>query len=118
MVLSNLLGDSVRIRILEELVSNRELFLTADEISRMADVSIKSVYEHLKELETTGILIINKKGSKKFKLNPKDKRTISLSILESDEFKRQLNNLELPLKENEEDVEVNIDKIPIPLITL
>ena len=89
MLLRELFGDSARIKILEELVSNWDFFLTVEEIARMSDVSKKSVYIHINELKKIGILSVNEEGAKKFKLNPDDKRAIALALIESDEFLRK-----------------------------
>ena len=70
MLLRELLGDSARIKILEELISNWDFFLSVDEVARMSDVSKKTVYTQVHELNKIGILIIDENGSKKFKLNP------------------------------------------------
>lgn len=94
MLLKDLFGDTTRIKILEELISNWDYFLSVDEISRMADVSKKSVYIHIKELNSIGLLLSDGDGFKKFKLNPKDKRAIALALIESDEFLRNLDNWE------------------------
>ena len=84
-------GENERIKILEELISNWNFFLTVDEISRMSDVSKKSVSDHINELDKSGLLIIDDGGSKKFKLNPKDERAIALALIESNEYIRKMN---------------------------
>ncbi len=94
MLLRELFGESARIKILEELVSNWDFFLSVEEISRMSDVSKKSVYIHIDELNKIGLLIINDSGSKKFKLNPEDKRAILLALIESEEYLRKLDQFE------------------------
>ena len=100
MLLRELFGDNARIKILEELISNWDFFLTVDEIARMSDVSKKSVYIHMEELRKIGIVIIDNEGSKKFKLNPKDKRVIALALIESGEYLRKMEEYELELKNN------------------
>ena len=102
MLLRELFGESARIKILEELVSNWDFFLSVDEISRMSDVSKKSVYVQMDELNKIGLLIIDNSGSKKFKLNPEDKRAILLALIESEEYLRKLDQFE---KMFENDVE-------------
>lgn len=94
MLLKELFGDSTRIKILEELISNWDFFLSVEELSRMSDVSKKSVYTHMKELNKIGILIIDDEGSKKFKLNPQDKRSIALALIESGEYIRKIDEFE------------------------
>lgn len=105
MLLKELFGDTARIKILEELISNWDLFLTVDEIARMSDVSKKSVYVHIKQLEETGIVIVDDEGSKKFKLNPNDKRAIALALIESDEYLRKMGEYELEITNIEKNEE-------------
>ena len=95
MLLRELLGDSARIKILEELISNWDFFLSVDEVARMSDVSKKTVYTQVHELNKIGILIIDENGSKKFKLNPKDKRSIALALIETGEYVRKIDEYEL-----------------------
>lgn len=94
MLLSELFGESARIKILEELISNWDFFLSVDEIARMSDVSKKSVYVHMEQLDAIGILVIDYDGFKKFKLNPKDNRAIALALIESGEYLRKLDQFE------------------------
>ncbi|WP_406533488.1 winged helix-turn-helix domain-containing protein [Methanobrevibacter sp.] len=105
MLLKDLFGDTARIKILEELISNWDLFLSVDEIARMADVSKKSVYVHMEQLKKIGIVIMEDNGSKKFKLDPKDKRAIALALIESDEYLRKMEEYELELENNAENAE-------------
>lgn len=105
MLLNDLFGDTARIKILEELISNWDLFLSVDEIARMADVSKKSVYVHMEQLKKIGIVIMEDNGSKKFKLDPKDKRAIALALIESDEYLRKMEEYELELENNAENAE-------------
>ena len=103
MILRELFGDSARIKILEELVANWDFFLSVEEIARMSDVSKKSVYVHMDELKKIGILSINEEGSKKFKLDPTDKRAIAIALIESDEYLRKMDEFELELKNSKSD---------------
>ena len=105
MLLKDLFGDTARIKILEELISNWDLFLSVDEIAGMADVSKKSVYVHMEQLEKIGIVVMENEGSKKFKLDPKDKRAIALALIESDEYLRKMEEYELELESNAENAE-------------
>ena len=105
MLLKDLFGDTARIKILEEIISNWDLFLSVDEIARMADVSKKSVYVHMEQLKKIGIVIMEDNGSKKFKLDPKDKRAIALALIESDEYLRKMEEYELELENNAENAE-------------
>lgn len=101
MLLRELFGDNARIKILEELISNWDFFLSVDELSRMSDVSKKSVYIHIDELNKIGLLVVENSGSKKFKLNPKDKRAILLALIESEEYLRKLDEFENELDNQE-----------------
>jgi DNA-binding transcriptional ArsR family regulator len=94
MILSELFGENARIKILEELISNWDFFLTVEEIARMSDVSKKSVYIHMQQLNQIGILIVENEGSKRFKLNPNDERAIAMALIESGEYIRKMKNFE------------------------
>ncbi|SDA59435.1 winged helix-turn-helix domain-containing protein [Methanobrevibacter millerae] len=111
MILRDLLGDSARIKILEELISNWDYFLSVEEIARMSDVSKKSVYIHIKELNNIGILSVDEEGSKKFKLNPNDKRAIALALIESDEFLRKLDEFELNIDSTKESLPLSVSSM-------
>lgn len=89
MILRELFGETSRIKILEELLTYSNDFLTAEEIARMADVSSKTVYIHLAQLSEIGILEVKKDSSKKFKLNLNDERVMALVLIETNEYLRQ-----------------------------
>ena len=101
MLLNELFGENARIKILEELLTYVDSFLTAEEISRMAEVSSKTVYIHMNQLEEIGILEVEKKGAKRFKLNPNDERVLALELIESNEFLRKSNKQKLSFKTSE-----------------
>ena len=101
MLLSELFGENARIKILEELLAYDDSFLTAEEISRMADVSTKTVYIHMNQLEEIGILEVEKKGAKRFKLDSGDERVLALGLIETDEFLRRSHKQELSFKSSE-----------------
>lgn len=101
MLLKELFGDNARIKILEELLTYFDSFLSAEEISRMADVSSKTVYIHMKQLEEIGILEVEKKGAKRFKLNSNDERVLALGLIETNEYLRQSNKQELIFERSE-----------------
>lgn len=101
MLLNELFGENARIKILEELLTYVDSFLTADEISRMADVSPKTVYIHMNQLEEIGILEVEKKGAKRFKLNSNDERVLALGLIEANEFLRRSNKQELSFESSE-----------------
>lgn len=95
MLLNELFGENARMKILEALLMYSDSFLTAEEISRMSDVSTKTVYIHINQLERIGILEVEKNGAKRFKLNPNDERVLALGLIESNEFLRRSNKQEL-----------------------
>lgn len=101
MLLNELFGENARIKILEELLTYDDSFLTAEEISRMADVSTKTVYIHMNQLEQIGILEVEKKGAKRFKLDTNDERVLALGLIESNEFLRRSHKQELSFKSSE-----------------
>ncbi len=101
MLLNELFGENARIKILEELLTYVDSFLTVEEISRMADVSPKTVYIHMNQLENIGILEVEKKGAKRFKLNSNDERVLALGLIESNEFLRRSHKLELSFESSE-----------------
>ena len=86
MILNELLGENKRIQILEELLTYNDSFLTVEELSRMSDLSQKTVRNHLKQLKDIGILEVENKS---FKLNNNDERVLALGILENHEFLRR-----------------------------
>lgn len=101
MLLNELFGENARIKILEELLTYDDSFLTAEEISKMADVSTKTVYIHMNQLEEIGILEVEKKGAKRFKLDSRDERVLALGLIETNEFLRRSHKQELSFKSSE-----------------
>ena len=87
-----MLGDSVRTKILEQLVGFNEDFLSVNEISRMAEVPYEIVNINIDQLKSIGILKIKKEGISKFKLNPNDERVLALNLIETHEFLRKSKN--------------------------
>ena len=124
MLLNELFGENARIKILEELLTYVDSFLTAEEISRMADVSSKTVYIHMNKLEEIGILEVEKKGAKRFKLNSNDERVLALGLIEANEYLRRSHKQELSFKSssvnpeevrkysNYDEIEVMADEAP------
>ncbi len=125
MLLNELFGENARIKILEELLSYSDSFLTAEEISRMADVSSKTVYIHMNQLEEIGVLEVEKKGAKRFKLKPDDERVLALGLIEANEYLRRSYKMELSFKCSDADflsvskhtkhaeIEANFDEAPV-----
>jgi len=101
MLLNELFGENARIKILEELLTYVDSFLTVEEISRMADVSPKTVYIHMNQLEEIDILEVEKKGAKRFKLKSNDERVLALGLIEANEFLRRSNKYELSFESSE-----------------
>ena len=102
MILEDLFGNTTRIKILEELLSKWGEYLSVEEISRMADVSKKSVYIHMAKLEDIGVLDVQKDGSKRYRLNQNDERALALALIESNEYSRQLNDFNMPFESSYE----------------
>ena len=98
MILKEIFGDTSRIKILEEMLIYKDEYLTAEEISRMAEVSNKTVYLHMEKLNSIGLIDIEKKGSKKFKLKDNDERVLALELIESNEYLRQSQNHHINLR--------------------
>lgn len=107
MLLKELFGNTARIKIIEELISKWGIFLSVEEISRMADVSKKTAYINLHKLEEIGILEIKNEGFKKYKLKEDDKRSLALGLIESEEYLRKANNL-IHIPYHTENVELEI----------
>lgn len=95
MLLNELFGENARIKILEELLTYVDSFLTAEEISRMADISSKTVYIHMNQLEEIGMVEVEKKGAKRFKLKSDDERVLALGLIETSEYLRRSNRQEV-----------------------
>ncbi|KAF5086718.1 hypothetical protein [Methanobacterium aggregans] len=81
-VLKELLGNSTKISVLEELIGKWGEFLTLDEISEMSEVPKHVAHTHIVELQRIGILKVQ---GQKYKLDEGDRRTKALLILENDE---------------------------------
>lgn len=92
MSLTELFGVSTRIKILDELICFDKDFLKVEEIARMADVSLKSVYTNMKELEEIGIVEVENNGINRYKLNFNDERVLALGLIATNEFLRKSNN--------------------------
>lgn len=125
MLLNELFGENARIKILEELLTYVDSFLTAEEISKMANVSSKTVYIHMNQLEEIGILEVEKKGAKRFKLNSNDERVLALGLIEANEFLRISHKQELFFERSEvnpqaikqfsnyDEIEALLDEVPM-----
>ena len=84
MLLNEIFGNTTRVKILQELVANWGLFLNANEISRMSDVSRRATYINLKELDEIGLLEKKETKSLKYRLKKDDKRSLIIAILEGE----------------------------------
>ena len=71
---------------MEVLLTYSDSFLTAKEISRMANVLSKTVHIHLNQLEEIGILEVENKDAERFRLNSNDERVLALGLIEANEF--------------------------------
>lgn len=91
MILKELLGETARIKILEEMLDYSDEYLSIEEISTMAEVPNKIVHKHMEKLEAIGLLSIEKEDNIcKFKLKDDDERVLALKLIESNEYLRQL----------------------------
>lgn len=88
-ILKDIFGDTKRVRILEELAERWGEYLSVAEIARMADVSLKTVYNHIYELEDMGIVTSIKGRTTKYGLNQEDQRAIAIAIIEDEEYLRK-----------------------------
>jgi len=100
-ILKELFGDTKRVSILEELIEREGEPLSVSEISRMAEVSKKTAYLHLSELEDTGIIIKYPGTTAKYGLNMDDQRAIGLSMIADEEYLRKI-KISIEEKEKEE----------------
>jgi DNA-binding transcriptional ArsR family regulator len=89
-LLKDIFGDTSRVRILEELVENWGEYLSVAELSRMSDVTKKTVYKHLYLLEDIGMVESRERKAVQYRLRTKDERCLALAILESEEYLRKL----------------------------
>lgn len=90
-ILKEIFGDTKRVRILEELIERAGELLSVSEISRMSEVSTKTVYNHLYQLEEMGIILSQPGRIAKYGLNMDDSRAIALSIISDEEYLRKIN---------------------------
>ena len=97
-ILKEIFGDTKRVRILEELIEHAGEFLSVSEISKMSDVSKKTVYSHLYQLEEMRIIISHPGRITKYGLNMDDSRAVALSIIADEEYLRKM---EISIKSTE-----------------
>lgn len=88
--LKEIFGDTARVRILEELAERWNEKLSASELARMTDISEKTVYNHLHQLEQVGIVISISGRPTKYWLNPDDGRALSIALIEDEEYLRRI----------------------------
>ncbi|RBQ24183.1 hypothetical protein ALNOE001_04430 [Candidatus Methanobinarius endosymbioticus] len=89
MILTEIFGDTTRVKILEEFISNWGIFLKVSEVARMSNVSEKSVYTHIKQLDDIELLEKIEGKSTKYMLKEDDKRALNLSIIDNAEYIRK-----------------------------
>ena len=94
MILTEIFGNTARVKILEELISNWGIYLSIGEISRMSEVSSKTAYNQINKLINIGLLEKKEGNGSKFKLKEKDKRALALFIIDSEEFIRKSEEME------------------------
>lgn len=88
-VLRELLGDSTKLSVLEELIERWGEPLTVDEIASISEVPVDVARDHLMELEAIGIVVA---ADGKYTLNKGDERAKALQILENEEYVRIAEN--------------------------
>ncbi len=88
-ILKEIFGDTKRVRILEELAERWGEYLSVPEIARMTDVTPRTVYTHIYQLEKIGIINSRKGRATKYGLNQEDQRALALAILEDEEYLRK-----------------------------
>lgn len=88
--LKEIFGDTARVRILEELAERWGEKLSAAELARMTDISEKTVYNHLHQLEQVGIVISMSGRPTQYGLNPEDQRALSIAFIEDEEYLRRI----------------------------
>ncbi len=88
--LKEIFGDTARVRILEELAERWKEKLSASELARMTDISEKTVYNHLHQLEQVGIVVSISGRPTKYGLNTEDQRAVSIALIEDEEYLRRI----------------------------
>ena len=88
-VLRELLGDSTKLSVLEELIERWGEPLTVDEIASISEVPVDRAKLHLKELRAIGIVI---EADGKYRLKKRDERAKALRTLENEEYVRIAEN--------------------------
>lgn len=88
--LKEIFGDTARVRILEELAERWGEKLSAAELARMTDISEKTVYNHLHQLEQVGIVISRSGRPTQYGLNQEDQRALSIALIEDEEYLRKI----------------------------
>lgn len=123
MVLTGIFGDTTRVKIIQEFISKWGLFLNANEISRMSNVSKRATYSNIKILDEIGLLEKKEGKSTKYRLKKDDKRSLILALLEGEEYihknkKVTSNNFAdslIYIDDNEDDVNKVEVKIPVEI---
>lgn len=123
MILNGIFGDTTRVKILQKFISKWGLFLNANEISRMSNVSKRATYSNIKKLDEIGLLEKKEGKSTKYRLKKDDKRNLILAILEGEEYLHKNKNFTsnnwmdelVYIDDNEEDVNKIQVKIPVEI---
>lgn len=89
MILTDFLGDSNRINILESFLDNEGYSLTLDDVRNISEVS--NPLPDLTILVKIGIL---SERNGEYELNLKDKRVIYLSLIDNEEYSRKLKEMD------------------------
>ncbi|MGB9936858.1 MAG: ArsR/SmtB family transcription factor [Methanobacterium sp.] len=114
-ILKEIFRDTKRVRILEELLERWGEYLSVAELERMTDISSKTLYTHLSELEKIGLVILEPGNKSKYAININDRRALILGILQDEEYLRKV---DLSIKETEkEELVQQIDKAVNPEVS-
>lgn|GEM_PF-1196960 len=110
-MLKEIFGETTRVSILEVLTERWGEYLTVKEIARMADSSDRAVYDHIHQLEKTGIVTSEPGRTAKYGLNTEDKRALTLAIIHDEEYLRkiQLSIEEMEKEEIISELEISVE---------
>ena len=79
----SILGNTVRIKLLHDLIEADNVFLTVEEISELTGINLNSVKKNFRDFENLGLLIVD---DDKYKINLEDRRVLALIYLNMLEF--------------------------------
>ena len=80
-ILTVLMASLFVLYVISVFIRNKILGITEQEYQNLI-TEIRNADNKIDELNKIGLLVVENSGSKKFKLNPKDKRAILLALIE------------------------------------